>query len=103
MDRTSEQRSILIVLRVAGILRVLIGLILTTHTILQLMAVNSIASNLPRGMNVNIKGTMASMRGWAVVAQLSVVAWGVVLYKLAGWLSDIIVGEAAAKSEPGIS
>jgi hypothetical protein len=99
MDKLSEQRSILIVFRVAGILTVLVGLILTTHTILQLVAVNSVTGNLPRGMNVNIKGTLGSMRGWAVVAQLSTVAWGVALYKLAGWLSKTIVGEAAKENE----
>ena len=99
MDRLSEQRSILIVLRVAGILTVLIGLILTTYTILQLVAINSVMRNPPRGLNVNIKGTLGSMRGWAVVAQLSIVAWGVVLYKLAGWLSETIVGEAAEENE----
>ena len=89
----------MILLRVAGILTVLIGLILTTYTILQLIAINSVTGNLPRGMNVNIKGTLGSMRGWAVVAQLSIVAWGVALYKLAGWLSEIIVGEAVEKNE----
>ncbi len=99
MDRLSEQRSILIMLRVAGILTILIGLILTTHTILQLVALNSVTGNLPRGMNVNIKGTLGSMRGWAIVAHLSIVAWGGVLYKLAGWLSGAIVGEAAEENE----
>ena len=100
MDRLSEQRSVLIVLRIAGILTILIGLILTTNTILQLVAVNSVMGNIPRGMNVNIKGTLGSMRGWAVLAQLLIVAWGVALYKLAGWLSEAIVGKAAEENEP---
>jgi hypothetical protein len=99
MDRLSEQRSVLIVLRVVGILTVLIGLMLTTHTILQLMAVNSVMRNPPRGMNVNIKGLLGSIRGWAVVAQLSIVVWGVALYKLASWLSETIVGIATAENE----
>ena len=100
MDRVSERRSILIVLRVAAILTVFIGLILTTLTILQLMAVGSISSNMPQGMNVNVKGTLGAMRGWAIVAQLSIVAWGVVLYKIADSLSVMIAGEAEDKTEP---
>jgi hypothetical protein len=93
MNNIAEKRLTMIVFRALGILTILIGLILTTYTIIQLMAMSSLTSNLPRGMNVNIKGTIANMKGWAIFAQLSISVWGFAIYKLASWLSGFIVSE----------
>ncbi|MCP4614611.1 MAG: hypothetical protein GY845_38520 [Planctomycetes bacterium] len=99
MNSISEKRLTMIAFRAIGILTILIGLMLTTHTIIQFIAVSSLASNWPRGLNINIKGTIGNMKGWAIVAQLSVSAWGFAVYKLANWLSGIIVKE----TETGIT
>lgn len=93
MNSISEKRLTAMVFRSFGILTILIGLILSTQTIIQLMAVSSLATNMPRGMNVNIKGAAGSIKGWAIVAQLSVAVWGFVMFKLADWISGIIVPE----------
>jgi len=93
MSSISEKRLTMIVFRAIGILTILIGLILTTYTIIQLMAIRSLTSNIPRGLNVNIKGTVGNIRGWAIIAQLSVSAWGFAVYKLANWLSGVILPE----------
>jgi hypothetical protein len=101
MNDIFEKRFVTIILRIIGILTVLVGLILTTHTIIQLLAISSLATNLPRGMNVNIKGTLGNMHGWAVLAHLFIIAWGVVFYKLADWLSGIIMGENQHEGSSG--
>ncbi|MCP4609237.1 MAG: hypothetical protein GY845_11040 [Planctomycetes bacterium] len=89
MNSISEKRLTMIAFRAIGILTILIGLILTTHAIIQFMAV----TNMSRGLNINIKGTIGNIKGWAIVAQLSVSAWGFAVYKLANWFSGIIVTE----------
>ena len=101
MNSISERRLTMIVFRAIGILTILIGLILTTYTIIQLMAVSSLTSNMPRGMNLNVKGTIGNIKGWAIVAQLSVSAWGAATYKLAGWLSGVVVPETAGVGTVG--
>ena len=93
MNTTSERRLTIIAIRAAGILIVLIGLILTTSTVISLMAVSSLTSNIPRGMNVNIKGPVGSMGAWAILGQLSVSAWGAAVYLSANWLSSFILPE----------
>jgi hypothetical protein len=102
MDRNDEQRIVTIVLRCAGILTVVIGLILTTQTVLALIAASSAAANLPRGMNVSLRGSVGKMGGWAIVAQLSISVWGAVLYGLAQSLAGAIVGELQAGSGPAV-
>ena len=99
MNSIFEKRLTMIAFRAIGILTILIGLILTTHTIIQLMAIRTLTSNIPRGMNVQIKGTIGNIKGWAIVARLSVSAWGFAVYGLANWLSGVIVPE----TETGIT
>jgi len=96
MNSTSEKRFAIIAFRALGILIILTGLILTTLTIIGLMAVSSLTSNVPRGVNVNIKGPAASMGAWAIVARLFVIAWGAVVYTLADWLSGLILPDSTA-------
>ncbi len=91
MDDMPEKRITVIVLRAVGVLIILLGFILTTHTIIQLMFISSFRSNIPGGMNLNVKGMIGSIQGWAIVGQLSISAWGFALYILAGWVSDFIV------------
>jgi hypothetical protein len=103
MNRDDEQRIVMIVLRVAGILTVLIGLILTTQTIIELIMVHSAASDLPRGMNVNLKGPVGKMGAWAIIGRLFICAWGAVLYALARVLADGATGDAEHQITPTIS
>ena len=93
MNSIFEKRLTMIVFRAVGILTILIGLILNTYTIIQLLAISSLTSNMPRGMNVQIKGPIGNIKGWAIVARLSVSAWGFAVYGLANWLSGVIVPE----------
>lgn len=93
MDATSEKRLTVIGFRAVGILVVLIGLILATTTIISLIAVSSLKSNIPAGMNINIKGPVGTMGVWAILAQISISAWGAAVYFLADRLSDLILSE----------
>ncbi len=94
MNRQDEQHIVTVVLRGVGILVVLIGLILTTQTILGLIAASSARSNLPAGMNIDIKGTLGKMGAWAIVARLSISVWGAVLYALAQTIAAALISEA---------
>ncbi len=86
-----EKYIIAVVFRAIGILTILIGFILATYTIIQLFAISSLTSKMPRGMNVSIKGAIGDMKGWSIAAQLSISAWGFVLCKLANWFSGLVV------------
>lgn len=83
MDRESREQISGIILRLAGVLTILVGCILTTQTIIQLIAGRSAMSNLPPGMSVNIQGAIGRVGGWAIVGQLAIVAWGALLIAVA--------------------
>jgi hypothetical protein len=100
MDQRNEQHILTIVLRGVGIVTVLIGLILTTQTVIGLLAARSATANLPPGMNINISGSVGRMQGWAIVAQLSICVWGAVLWALARPLAGGIVGASPTASDP---
>jgi len=87
MEQKSIEHVTTIILRLAGVLTIFIGLILTTHTILQLIATHSATSGfpqgLPGGMSVSIKGAVGRVGHWAVIAQLAIIGWGGLLVALA--------------------
>jgi hypothetical protein len=97
MEQKSIEHVTTVVLRFAGVLTIFIGLILTTHTILQLIAAHSATSGfpqgLPQGMTVSIKGLAGRMGQWAVAAQVAVVAWGSLLVALARPIAKAIAQE----------
>mgnify|MGYP001148831840 CR=1 FL=1 len=93
MNTAAEKRLTIIAFRAVGILIILIGLILTTHTIISLMAVSSLKSNMPGGMNINIKGPVGTMGAWAILAQLFTSAWGAAVFVLAERLAGFILPE----------
>ena len=96
MDRPDERRVVIIVLRCVAVVTVLIGLILTTQTVVTVIGVRSASTDLPGGLNVSFKGAVGKAQGWSVVAQLSVCAWGLVLFALARPLADAIVSDVQA-------
>lgn len=98
MNATCDKRLTIMTFRAIGILIILIGLILTTHTIISLMAVSSLKSNMPGGMNISIKGPVGSMGAWAILAQLSISAWGAAVFVLADRLAAFILPETTQTS-----
>lgn len=101
MNTTSERRLTMIAVRAAGILIVLIGLILTTSTIISLIGVSSLKFNMPGGMSISIKGSMGNMGAWAILAQLSTAAWGAAVFVLADRLAAFIVPETKQTATAG--
>ena len=94
MEQKSLEQVTTIVLRVAGVLIVVIGAILVTHTIITLIAAHSAMSGgLPQGMSVNIKGAAGRIGAWAVVAQATTIGWGLLLMALAPSIAQNITKE----------
>jgi len=88
-----RQDGITIVLRVAGVLTIFIGLILTTHVVVQLIAAHSAMSGfpggqLPQGMTVNIKGAAGRAGNWAIFGQVTTSLWGGLLVALARRIAE---------------
>ncbi len=61
MDPIVQQQVVARVLRTAGVLAVFVGCILVTQTIVSLIAAQSVASNLPPGFNVQVKGAFGNL------------------------------------------
>ncbi|MCP4711245.1 MAG: hypothetical protein GY869_21710 [Planctomycetes bacterium] len=80
MDQKAIEHLTTIALRFVGVLIVFIGLILTTHTILQLVAAQAAASGLPQGyppgMSINVKGVLGTAGNWAIACTAAIVVWG---------------------------
>jgi len=94
MEQKSIERVTTIVLRVAGVLVMLIGAILVTHTIVTLIAAHSAMSGgLPPGMSVNLKGAAGRVGAWAVFAQATTIGWGLLLMALARSIAQNITKE----------
>lgn len=97
MEQTSIERVTAVVLRIAGVLTILVGLILVTHTVLQLIAAHSAASGLPRGlppgMTVNVKGAVGRVGFWAIAGQIMTIVWGALLIRLARPIATSITKE----------
>lgn len=91
MDPISQQQIVTRVLRTAGVLAVFVGCILVTQTIITAIGAQSATSNLPAGMNIHVKGAFGSLAGWAIVAQLATVVWGLVLFSVAKPIAARIV------------
>lgn len=82
-----------IILRLAGVLTILVGCILTTQTIIQLMAGRSTMSHLPAGLSINLQGAVGRIGNWAIVSQVAIVAWGGLLIAVARPLARSITRE----------
>jgi hypothetical protein len=97
MEQKSIERIVTVVLRFLGVLTIFIGLILTTHTVFQLIAAHSVTSGfpqgLPPGMNVTLKGAAGRAGTWAVAAQIAVIVWGGLLVALAKPVAEGIARE----------
>lgn len=97
MEQKSIERVTTIALRTAGVLTILIGLILTTHTVLQLIAAHSAASGLPQGlppgMRVNLTGAVGRVGYWAVAGQITIIIWGALLIAFAQPIATSITRE----------
>jgi hypothetical protein len=98
MEQKSMERVTTVVLRGAGVLVMLVGLILVTHTIVSLIAAHSAMSGfpggqLPPGMSVNLKGAAGRVGGWAVFAQATTIGWGFLLMALAPSIAQKITKE----------
>jgi hypothetical protein len=94
MEQKSLEQVTTIVLRVAGVLVVVIGAILVTHTIVTLIAAHSAMSGqLPPGMSVNLKGAAGRVGVWAVFAQTTTIMWGLLLMALAPSIAQNITKE----------
>ena len=94
MEQKSVEHVTMVILRVAGVLAMLIGVILVTHTIITLIAAHSAMSGqLPRGMSVNIKGATGRIGVWAVFAQATTILWGFLLVIVAPSIAKGITKE----------
>lgn len=91
MDPIVQQQIVTRVLRTAGVLAVFVGCILATQTIVNLIAAQSVASNLPPGFNVQVKGAFGNLSGWAIVGQLTTLVWGMILFAVAKPIAARIV------------
>lgn len=87
MDQETVRNLTTLILRLIGVITILVGLILTTLAFFQIMAAFSAASgfpqDLPRGVSVELKGAFGRMGYWAVLSNLTVVAWGWLLIRFA--------------------
>jgi hypothetical protein len=97
MEQKSTEQITMIVLRVAGVLTAFVGLVMTTQTIIQLVAARSAMSDLPGalppGMTVNIQGAAERMANWAIVYPIAVILWGALLIALARLVAQAITKE----------
>ena len=94
MDRTLQEQIVTMVLRTAGVLAILIGLILTTQAIVASMAASSTAPNLPRGMSMNVKSAFGNLTRWAIVGQFVIVIWGAIMFAAAKSIAEWIAARA---------
>lgn len=87
MDQETVKNLTTVTLRLIGVITILVGLILTTLALFQIMAAFSATSGfpqgLPRGMSIEMKGAFGRMGYWAVLSHLTVVAWGWLLIRFA--------------------
>jgi len=87
MEQKSIEHVTTVVLRSVGVLTIFIGLIVVTHTAIQLFAAQSVTSSLsqglPGGMSVSLKGAAGRLGAWAIVARIAIMVWGGLLFALA--------------------
>ncbi len=80
MDQKTVEHLTTIALRLIGVATILIGLIITTLTIFQLIAAQSAISGFPQGMppgmSINLKGALGRVGYWALAGQVAIVVWG---------------------------
>jgi len=78
------------ILRLIAATTVLVGVILTTMTLLSLLPVSGL---IPEGNGgvIQIAGTQAQMAFFSVVADLAIVAWGLAFYRLSPRLARRIM------------
>ncbi|MFQ5750009.1 MAG: hypothetical protein ACE5H3_11210 [Planctomycetota bacterium] len=77
-------------LRLIAATTVLVGIILTTMTLLSLLPVSGLMGN-GNGGTIQIAGTQAQMAFFGVLADLAIVAWGLAFYRLSPRLARRIV------------
>lgn len=68
------------ILRLIAVTTILVGVVLTTMTLVALLGASSAMAGVPPGMEVKMSGMVADMGMHVVVAHALIAAWGVVLY-----------------------
>lgn len=91
MDQQAQQQIVIRLLRTVSVIAVFVGCILASQTLIATIAAMSATSNLPRGMNVQFKGTFGNLTIWAIIAQLATVGWGLALFAFARPIASLIV------------
>ncbi len=77
-------------LRLIAATTVLVGVILTTMTLLSLLPVSGLIPNGNGGI-IQVVGTQAQIAFFAVLADLAIVAWGLAFYRMSPRLARRIV------------
>lgn len=68
------------ILRIASVLTMLVGAILTTQTLLAQAAVSRSLASTSANLHVEASGMLGTLGGYAIAAQALTIGWGVLLY-----------------------
>jgi len=78
-------------LRLIAVTTVLVGVILTTMTLLSLLGINGAIQSSTQGMQIQVSYPVGEMGFFAVLADLAIVAWGLAFYRMSPRLARRIV------------
>lgn len=78
------------VLRILAIACILVGVILTTQLLVTMMAVSSLTDQLS-GSGLSLSADFGNVSIYGVIAQLTVVGWGIALFAASSKLSEMII------------
>ncbi|MBN1817390.1 MAG: hypothetical protein JW828_08515 [Sedimentisphaerales bacterium] len=90
MNKATLQPVVIVVLRIIGVLTIFFGLLMVVHMLFAQAAVKSAGTDMPMGMNINIKSPMNTIGGWGIAAYFMTSLFGLILCGFSRGLAYLI-------------